>query len=105
KVALVERGPLGGTCPHRGCIPSKLLIGYSDAAEHARDAQRFGFETTVRLPNPDATLRDTFDFTGKYDGILKDALGGNVTLYRGNASFVANRTLSVEGVAISSDKL
>jgi len=105
KVALVERGPLGGTCPHRGCIPSKLLIGYSDAAEHARDAQRFGFETTVRLANPDAILRDTFDFTGKYDGILKDALGDNVTLYRGNAAFVANRTLSVEGVAISSDKL
>jgi mycothione reductase len=24
-VALVEKGPLGGTCPHRGCIPSKLL--------------------------------------------------------------------------------
>ena len=35
KVALVEKGPLGGTCPHRGCIPSKLLIGYADAAEHA----------------------------------------------------------------------
>jgi mycothione reductase len=30
-VALVEQGPLGGTCPHRGCIPSKLLIGYPDA--------------------------------------------------------------------------
>ena len=27
QVALVEKGPLGGTCPHRGCIPSKLLIG------------------------------------------------------------------------------
>jgi mycothione reductase len=104
-VALVERGPLGGTCPHRGCIPSKLLIGYADAAEHARAARRFGFETTLRLPDPDAILRDTFDFTAKYDGILNGALGENVTLYRGEATFVANRTLSVNGITISGDKL
>ena len=105
KVALVERGPLGGTCPHRGCIPSKLLLGYADAAEKVREAQRFGFETTLRAPNPDAILGDVFDFTAKYDGILRDALGENVTLYRGNATFVANRTLSIAGVIISADKL
>ena len=104
-VALVEKGPLGGTCPHRGCIPSKLLIGYADAAEHAREAQRFGFETTVRLPDPDAILRDTFDFTKKYDGILEDALGTNVTLYRGQAAFAANRTLQINSTSIYADKL
>jgi mycothione reductase len=104
-VALVEKGPLGGTCPHRGCIPSKLLIGYADAAEHAREAQRFGFETTVRLPDPDAILRDTFDFTKKYDGILENALGTNVTLYRGQAVFAANRTLQINGTSIYADKL
>lgn len=105
KVALVERGPLGGTCPHRGCIPSKLLIGHADAAESARDARRFGFETTLRAPNPDAILRDVFDFTAKYDGILRSALGENVTLYRGNATFVANRTLRISGVTISAERL
>ena len=73
QVALVEKGPLGGTCPHRGCIPSKLLIGYADAAECARAAGRSGFETTVRTPDPDAILRDTFEFTNKYDGILENA--------------------------------
>jgi mycothione reductase len=104
-VALVEKGPLGGTCPHRACIPSKLLIGYADAAEHARKAERFGFETTVRMPNPDAILRDTFDFTKKYDGILENALGTSVTLYRGQATFAANRALRVNGNSISADKL
>ena len=104
-VALIEKGPLGGTCPHRGCIPSKLLIGYADAAEHAREAQRFGFETTVRLADPDAILRDTFDFTKKYDGILENALGTNVTLYRGQAAFAANRTLQINSTSIYADKL
>jgi mycothione reductase len=105
QVALVEKGPLGGTCPHRGCIPSKLLIGYADAAEQAREARRFGFETTVRNNDPDAILRDTFDFTRKYDGILEKALGENVTLYRHRAVFTSNRTLQINESAISADKL
>src|SRR5580704_11259229 len=104
-VALVEQGPLGGTCPHRGCIPSKLLIGYADAAECARAARRFGFESAVRRPDPDAILRDTFEFTNKYDSILENALGKNVTLYRNHAEFTGNRTLRVNYNSISADKL
>jgi mycothione reductase len=83
KVALVERGPLGGTCPHRGCIPSKLLIGYADAAESVRAARKFGFQTTINIPDPDKILTETFGFTQKYDSILQEALGKNVTLFRG----------------------
>jgi mycothione reductase len=105
QVALVEKGPLGGTCPHRGCIPSKLLIGYADAAENARDARRFGLETTVRTTDPDAILRDTFDFTRKYDSILENALGENVALYRNQAMFTSNRTLRINDTSISADKL
>jgi dihydrolipoamide dehydrogenase len=82
KVALIERGPLGGTCPHRGCIPSKLLIGYADAAESVRQASRFGFETTINIRDPDKILIETFEFTRKYDSILQDALGENVILFR-----------------------
>jgi mycothione reductase len=105
QVALVEKGPLGGTCPHRGCIPSKLLIGYADAAENAREARRFGFETVVRTNDPDTILRDTFDFTRRYDGILVKALGENVTLYRNHATFASNRTLRINDTFISADKL
>ena len=105
QVALVEKGPLGGTCPHRGCIPSKLLIGYADAAENARAAHQFGFETSVRTIDPDAILRDTFAFTKKYDGILEKALGKNVTLYRNRAVFTSNRTLQINDTSISADKL
>jgi dihydrolipoamide dehydrogenase len=59
----------------------------------------------VRLPDPDAILRDTFDFTKKYDAILENALGTSVTLYRGQATFAANRTLRVNGNSIYADKL
>src|ERR1700745_2474943 len=71
RVALIERGPLGGTCPHRGCIPSKLLIGYADAAEAVREARKFGFETTIEMGDRSKILSDTFAFTQKYDSILE----------------------------------
>jgi dihydrolipoamide dehydrogenase len=105
KIALIERGPLGGTCPHRGCIPSKLLIGYADAAESVRQAVKFGFETTINIPDPDKILVDTFEFTRKYDSILQDALGENVTLFRGTGVLTGNYSLSVNGSEISADKM
>lgn len=42
KVALVEKGPLGGTCLNRGCIPSKMLIHSADVMETLRSAYKFG---------------------------------------------------------------
>lgn len=38
-VALVEEGPLGGTCLNRGCIPSKMLIHSADVAETIKNSQ------------------------------------------------------------------
>jgi len=32
KVVLIERDKLGGACPNKGCVPSKLLIGFAEAA-------------------------------------------------------------------------
>jgi len=42
KVALVEEGPLGGTCLNRGCIPSKVLIHAADAIREAEEATKIG---------------------------------------------------------------
>ncbi|WP_194847046.1 dihydrolipoyl dehydrogenase [Candidatus Neptunochlamydia vexilliferae] len=41
KVAIIEKGPLGGTCLNRGCIPSKMLIHTAQLASLIRDAVRF----------------------------------------------------------------
>ena len=45
-VALVERGPLGGTCLNNGCIPSKMLIYPADVIRMAQDAKAVGVEAT-----------------------------------------------------------
>lgn len=42
KVAVIERGKLGGTCLNRGCIPSKLLLHSADVMEVIRKSHTFG---------------------------------------------------------------
>src|ERR1700758_3836406 len=42
KVALVDKGPLGGLCILRGCMPSKAFIASSDALMDAREAKGLG---------------------------------------------------------------
>ncbi len=45
KVAVVERDKLGGTCLHRGCIPSKALLKSAETFEAVRRAGEYGVET------------------------------------------------------------
>ena len=47
-VALVEKDLLGGTCLHRGCIPTKALLHAAEVADAARDAGRFGVRATLQ---------------------------------------------------------
>ena len=42
KVVLIERDKVGGTCLHRGCIPTKALLHAAEVADHANDAEAFG---------------------------------------------------------------
>ena len=41
-VALVEKGKLGGTCLHVGCIPTKALLHAAEVADSARESEQFG---------------------------------------------------------------
>ena len=46
-VALVEKDLLGGTCLHRGCIPTKALLHAAEVADSTREASRFGVRATL----------------------------------------------------------
>jgi dihydrolipoamide dehydrogenase len=45
-VAVVEKDKLGGTCLHRGCIPTKALLHAAEVADTARDAADVGVRAT-----------------------------------------------------------
>ena len=46
KVVLVEKGKLGGTCLHRGCIPTKTLLHAAEVADEIKEAAAVGLNAT-----------------------------------------------------------
>ena len=46
RVALIERGRMGGECLNTGCVPSKALLAAAAAAHAVRDGARFGIRST-----------------------------------------------------------
>ncbi|MFB6361309.1 MAG: NAD(P)/FAD-dependent oxidoreductase [Halobacteriales archaeon] len=97
ETALVEPGPLGGTCLNRGCNPSKMLIQHANALNAVRDAERFRIDATV----------DGFDFSGIVEdvnsqlgaiaeGMAEDKRADpNLTLFDQYAEFVDDRTIEL----------
>ena len=57
RVALIERDKLGGTCLHRGCIPTKALLHAAEVADTAREGARFGVNSSVESIDMSAVLR------------------------------------------------
>ncbi len=45
RVALIEKDKVGGTCLHRGCIPTKALLHAAEIADQARESKTFGIRT------------------------------------------------------------
>jgi len=47
KTAVVDSGPMGGTCLNRGCVPSKMLIYPADVVAILKEAEKLGVNATV----------------------------------------------------------
>lgn len=47
RVSLVEKDKLGGTCLHRGCVPTKAILHAAEVADAARHASQFGVHATL----------------------------------------------------------
>ena len=45
RVALIEKDKVGGTCLHRGCIPTKALLHAAEVADSSRESAKFGVRT------------------------------------------------------------
>ena len=46
-VVLIEKDKVGGTCLHRGCIPTKALLHSGEVADSAREGEQFGVKTSL----------------------------------------------------------
>ena len=106
KTALVERDKLGGACPNRGCVPSKLLIGFAEAARHVQEADRHFIDAEYKGINTEQVFGSVNDYVGGVDGRYEDRLDkAGVELIRGEATFVAHKTLAVEDREITAENI
>ncbi len=77
-VAVVERDPkFGGTCLHRGCIPTKALLHTATVLDQARDAEKFG----VVVPSASLDLAKAQSYK---QGVVDKNAGGIEFLFKKN---------------------
>ncbi|MEJ5292760.1 MAG: dihydrolipoyl dehydrogenase [Candidatus Methanosuratincola sp.] len=107
KVAIIEKGPLGGTCLNRGCIPSKMLIHSADVMETIKGAERFGIHVNVhRVDFPSIIDRVTSEVDSESKSI-EDALKSseNPLLIKGLGRFKGPKLIEVGGEEIAAEKI
>ena len=97
-VALIEEGKLGGTCLHRGCIPTKALLHAGEIADSAKHAGEYGVKAEF-------IAMDMLAVNAYKDGVVARLHKGlqalvksrNVTFIEGHGKLVAANTVEVNG--------
>jgi dihydrolipoamide dehydrogenase len=97
-VALIEADKVGGTCLHKGCIPTKALLHSAEIADGSREGAKFGVKSTF----------DGIDMNGVNtykDGVISRLHKGlqglvksrNITYIEGHGKLVSKDTIEVNG--------
>jgi len=96
-VAVVEKGPLGGTCLNRGCIPSKQLLYHADVRETIDRAEEFHIDADVTNVDFAAMVREVNEeVAGDAESIRRGITASEQhTLFEGEGRFVGDRTLEI----------
>ncbi|POX50843.1 dihydrolipoyl dehydrogenase [Streptomyces sp. Ru71] len=97
-VTLVEKDKLGGTCLHRGCIPTKALLHAAEVADTARAGDRFGVKSSVEGIDVGAVTAYKDAVVDKlYQGLRGLAAAHGVTVVEGTGTLVAPDTVEAAG--------
>ncbi|SDH10723.1 dihydrolipoamide dehydrogenase [Lentzea fradiae] len=97
-VVLVEKDKLGGTCLHRGCIPTKALLHAAEVADNAREGDQFGVKSS--LEGIDIAGVNSYKdgvISRLYKGLQGLAKANKVTLVEGAGTFVGPNAVEVNG--------
>ena len=98
-VAVVEKGPLGGTCLNRGCIPSKLLLYHAEMLETVERAGEFHIDATVDDVDFSAIVREVNEEVESDSESIREGLRSSPRhdLYEGEGRFVDDHTVEIVG--------
>ncbi|HET6673143.1 MAG TPA: dihydrolipoyl dehydrogenase [Agromyces sp.] len=95
-VGLVEKDKLGGTCLHRGCIPTKALLHAAEIADHTRESSRFGVRSTFEgIDVPGVTAYRESIVASKFKGLQGLDKARGITVIEGEGRLVAANAVQV----------
>ncbi len=101
-VGLVEKGNLGGTCLHVGCIPTKALLHAAEIADAARDSEQFGVLATLDgIDMPGVNSYKDGVVSRLFKGLSGLIKGRGITVIEGEGRLTGPHQVTVDGTAYS----
>ena len=98
RVVLVEKGKLGGTCLHVGCIPTKALLHAAEVADATRDSEQFGVNATLEGIDMGGVNKYKDGVVSRlFKGLASLIKGRGITVVEGEGRLVAPDTVEVNG--------
>jgi mycothione reductase len=107
KVALVDKGPLGGTCASLGCIPSKMLIFTADRIAEIQEAKKLGIEAEIKNVDFGFIMERMRKSVRENQEHMKHGIAEteNLDFFEGEGRFIGEYTIEVNGERIKGDKI
>ena len=104
RCAVVESGPLGGTCVNVGCVPKKVMWYGASIAHTLEDAPGYGFDLGETGFRWDALKEARDAYVGRLNRIYEKMLADRgIDCIRGRARFTGDRRVRVEGASYDAD--
>lgn len=102
KVAVIEQGPLGGTCVNVGCVPKKVMWNAASLAHSVDMAADYGFDIERRGFDWQALKRGRDAYVRRLNEIYQRNLDlAGIQVIRGQAFFVGPQQVDVGGTVYS----
>jgi len=107
KTAVVEYGPMGGTCMNRGCIPSKILIYPADVVVTVLEAHGLGVNASVDSIDFKRIMERMREYVTEDVGRQARAVEAtpNLTWFKSIGEFVSDYTMKVGGRLIQANRI
>jgi pyruvate/2-oxoglutarate dehydrogenase complex dihydrolipoamide dehydrogenase (E3) component len=106
RVALIESGPLGGTCVNNGCVPKKVMWYAAHLAHAVDDAPAFGVPAQRGATDWNKLVTSRNQYIGGinryWDGY---ALDSGIHRINGHGRFISQRQIEVDGVRYSAEHI
>jgi dihydrolipoamide dehydrogenase len=106
RVALIEKDKVGGTCLHKGCIPTKALLHAAEVADSSRESEKFGVKASFEGIEMPAVLSYQQGVVERlWKGLQSTLSGRKVDVIYGDGRLASTTSVTVNGDTYTGDHI